>query len=93
MYVFLRKMSVYAFSPFSFSFSCLFKATPMPYGDSQARGQIGATAVSLLHNATVTAMPDLSLICDLHHSLQQHRILNLLSEARILMDTSQIRFC
>ena len=41
-------------------------------------------------------MPDLSCICDLHHSSQQHRILNPLSKARdqtyILMDTSQICF-
>ena len=38
-----------------------------------------------------TAMPDPNRICDLHHSLQQHRILNPLSETRdrtcILMDT------
>ena len=31
---------------------------------------------------TVTAKPDLSLICKLHHSSQQHQILNPLSEAR-----------
>ena len=43
---------------------------------------------------TATATPDLSHICNLHHSLQQCWILNLLSKARdqtcILMDTSQI---
>ena len=32
--------------------------------------------------ATVTAMLDLSRICDLHHSSWQHQILNPLSEAR-----------
>ena len=32
--------------------------------------------------ATATATPDLSLICDLHHSLCQCRILNPLIEAR-----------
>ena len=41
--------------------------------------------------ATATAMWDPSCICDLHHSLQQHQILNPLSEVRdqirILMDT------
>ena len=45
---------------------------------------------------TATAMPDLGCICDLHYSLWQHQILNLLSEARgwtcILMDTSWVLF-
>ena len=44
--------------------------------------------------ATATAKPHLSHICDLHHSLWQHQILNPLSEARdricILMDISQV---
>ena len=31
---------------------------------------------------TATATSDLSLVCDLHHSSQQHHILNPLSEAR-----------
>ena len=43
---------------------------------------------------TATATQDLSHVCKLHHSAQQHRILNLLSEARdqtrALMDTSQV---
>ena len=46
--------------------------------------------------ATAIAVPDLSCICDLHHSSWQHRILDPLSEARdrthILMDTSWIHF-
>ena len=46
--------------------------------------------------ATITALPDLSLDCNLHHSSWQHWILNSLSEARdrtcILMDISQIGF-
>ena len=45
---------------------------------------------------TATAMLDLSLVCDLYHSSQQHRILNPLSKVRdqtyVLMDTSQICF-
>ena len=45
---------------------------------------------------TATATRDLSHICDLHHSSQQHWIPNPLSEARdwtcVLMDTSQIRY-
>ena len=40
--------------------------------------------------ATATAMPDLSHVCDLHHSSRQRWILNSLREARdgtcILMD-------
>ena len=47
--------------------------------------------------ATAIAMPDLSCICNLHHSSWQRQILNPLSKARDqtrnLMDTSQIRFC
>ena len=45
---------------------------------------------------TATATQDPSCVCDLHHSSQQHLILNPLSEARdwtcILMDPSQICF-
>ena len=52
--------------------------------------------LQLLAYTTVTATQDPSHICDLHHSSQQHWILNPLSKARdqtcILMDTSQIRF-
>ena len=45
----------------------------MSHGSSQARGQIGTTA---------KATPDPNRICELHHSLQQHKILDQLSEAR-----------
>ena len=38
--------------------------------------------LQLLAYAIPTAMPDLSRICDLCHSLQQYQILNPLSEAR-----------
>ena len=45
---------------------------------------------------TATAMPDLSHICDLHHSSWQHQILNPLIKLRDqthnLMVPSQIRF-
>ena len=62
---------------------------PCPqHGHSQARGRIGAVVAGL---ATATAMPDLRGSV-LHHSSQQCRILNPLSEARdwtcVLMDTS-----
>ena len=43
-----------------------------------------------------TAMPDLSSICNLHHSLRQCQILNPLSEARdqtyFLRDTRDVSF-
>ena len=46
--------------------------------------------------AAATAMPDMSCVCNPHHSSRQHWIPNPPSEARdqthILMDTSQIRF-
>ena len=45
---------------------------------------------------TDTAMPDPSLICNLHHSSWQHQIRYQLSEARdwthIHMDTSQVHY-
>ena len=44
--------------------------------------------LQLLAYATATAMPDPSSVFDLHHSLQQHQILNPLSEARDRTDTS-----
>ena len=50
--------------------------------------------LQLLARITATARPDLSCICDLHRSLQQHRILDPLSQAKdwpcIFMDTSQV---
>ena len=61
------------------------------YASSEARGRIGATAVAY---TTATTTQDLSHVCDLHHSLHQRQIFNLLSEARdqtrILMDTSRV---
>ena len=69
-------------------------ATPGAYGGSQARGRIRAVATSLCQSHS-NAGWDLSHICDLHHSSQQRRILNPLSEARDrtrnLMVPSQIR--
>ena len=60
----------------------------------QARDQIRAVAAGLCHTHS---NPDLNHICDLHHSLWQHEILNPLSKARdqtcIVMGTSQVGFC
>ena len=73
--------------PSSLPSFCLFRATLVVYGNSQARGQIGATAYT-----TATAMQDASCIGDLCRSLWQHQIFNPPSRARdpthILMDTS-----
>ena len=53
--------------------------------------------LQLLAYATVTAMPDLSYLCNRHHGSWQCQIPDPLSEAKdqtqILMDASQIRFC
>ena len=56
---------------FFFSYFCLFRAVPVAYRNSQARGQMGATAARLHHSYTnavfqshlqailqLTAMPD-----------------------------------
>ena len=47
-------------------------------------------------SATATATPDLSHVCDLHHSSWQCRILSPLREVRDrtrnLMDTSRVRY-
>ena len=58
----------------------LFVAAPTAYGSSQARGHMGAAAAGRC--LTPQQHGDPSSICDLHCSLQQHWILNPLSEAR-----------
>ena len=62
-----------------FFFSFLFMAMAAIYGSSWARGWIRAAAMAY---TTATAIPDLSGICDLYSSLQQHWILNPVSKAR-----------
>ena len=78
---------------FFFFFFGLFRAAPVAYGGSQARGWIGA---KLPAYTTATAMPDPSCNFDLCHSSQQCLILNPLREARdgtfVLMDTSQVHY-
>ena len=80
----------FLFPPFSFFF--FFRAASETYGSSQGRGWMGAIAAGLGH---ATATPDPSLVCDLHHSSRQRRILNLLSETWdgtcILMGPSWVR--
>ena len=74
-----------------FLFFCLFKIEPTANGGSQAGGWIRSVAVSY---AIATATPDLSCVCERHHSSKQCQILNPLSGAKdrtcILMDTSWV---
>ena len=88
---------VWLSGPFSFFFLSFFlggalRTTPLAYGSFQARGQIGATSAGLYHSHS-NAGSELCL-CDLHHSSQLCRILNLLSEARdrtcVLMDPCRV---
>ena len=69
----------------------IFMALPAAYEIFQARGQIKAIVSSL---ATATTITDLRYTYDLHHSSQQHQILNLRCKARdrtgSLMDTSWV---
>ena len=73
----------------------LFRAAPMAYGGSQAKGLIRPTAAGLL--AYAIAMPDPSYVYDLHHRSWQHWILNPLSETgnqtHNLMVPGWICFC
>ena len=79
--------------PFFFFFF-LFKVIPAAYGDSQVRGQIGATAASLCHSqSNAGSKPHLWP----KPSSQQGRILNPLSKAKDqtnnLMVPSWTHFC
>ena len=78
------------FLPFAFEG---FRAAPVAYGSSQARGHIGAIATGLHHSHSNTGF-------ELHlrptPQLRQRQILNPLSKARdqthILMETRQVRY-
>ena len=77
-----------------FVFCLLFGATLTAYGGTQVRGLIRATAAGLRHSHSNSG--SLSHVFDLHHSSQQHCILNPLNEARdwtrLLMVPSWIHF-
>ena len=80
--------SVRIFTNFFFSFSFF----QLHLQHMKVPGPGVASQLQLPVYATATATPDLSLICDVLCSLQQHRILNPLSKARDrtcnLMDTT-----
>jgi len=75
-------------------FFFLFRAAPVAYGGSQARGPIGATAAAYI---TATARPDPNRVYKLHRRSRQCRILNPLSkvrdQTRNLMVPDWICFC
>ena len=86
-------MSIQALSPF-LPCVCGFLG-PQPPHMEVPRLQV-ESELQLLAYSTAIATWDLSHICDLHHSSQQHRILNQLSEARdqthILMGISRVPY-
>jgi len=93
-------------SPLLFFFFFLFRATPLAYGSSQARGWIGAAAASLCHKHSNTRS---KLHLQLHRSSWQQwiidpvieptpswilvRVLNPLSTTRILAPSFDQVYC
>ena len=79
---------------YDFFFLCFFRATPVAYRGSQAKGQIWATAASLCHSHGNVRS---KRFCELYQNSWKCQIPDLLSKARdwtcILMDKSHIRFC
>ena len=73
---------------FFVGFFCLFRATPRASGSSQARGWNGAEAAGLCQShSNIRSKPSLW-----HHSSQQCKIHNPLSEARV-QTGSQVHYC
>ena len=92
------------FLSFSFHFSTLFAFSVLfccflgPHPQHMEVPRLGVELeLQLLAYTAATAKQDPSCMCDLHHSLWQHWIPNLLSEAKdgtwILMNTSRTGFC
>ena len=79
--IFPARLLMLSFLSFLFCFVFVlfffFRAAPMAYEGSRAR-----VKSELQLPVYTTATQDLSCIYDLHHSSQQHQILNPLSEAR-----------
>ena len=87
-----QNITVGSFLFFFFFCLCHFRATPVAYGGSQARGGIRAIAADLSHSHSNVRS---KLRLQPTPSSRQHRILNTLSEAReqthVPMDTSRVR--
>ena len=97
-FVFFRERSIQVFGPFFFLFfflSFVFLGPHLHHMEGPRLG--GKSELYLPAHTTATASPDLSQICDLHHSSRQCQIFNPLSKARDqtrnLMVASQICFC
>ena len=79
---------------FLFSFFCLFQDHTLQHMEVL---RLGDKLEHMRAYTTVTAVQDLSHVCNLYHSLWQCQILNPLSQDRdrtcILMDTSRIPYC
>ena len=81
--------------PFFFRFLFFFFLGPYP--QHMEISSLGIeTELQLLAYFTATAVPDMSHICDLHHSSQQCQILNPPGEARdrslVLVDTGRVHY-
>ena len=90
----MRCCQLFSFLLFSFSFfPC--RAALVAYIEVSGLGV--KSELQLLAYTTATVTPDLSCVCDLHHSSQQCLILNALSwgrnRTRIFMDTSWFVTC
>ena len=72
----IKKKFEFFFVVVVFAFS---RATPTAYGDSQARGPIGAEATGLFQSHSNTNQ---SRVCNLHHSSWQRQMVNPLSKPR-----------
>ena len=75
----LAVCTTFLFVLYSFSLSLFFFSFLWPYLQHMEVPGLGTVAAGF---DTAAVMQDLSLSCDLHHSSEQRRILNPLSEAR-----------